>query len=511
MTPAPRPVPAPPADPGLPAGFVARLSPRTRVCDDGRTLVGGTAGGVLHLRPAAREVLSDDRVRADSATGAALARRLLDSGFADPWWAPERVSAGSRDDRSDVTVVVPVRDRAEQLDALLAALPAHVPVVVVDDASVDPVPVAAVARRHGARLVAHPVNRGPAAARNTGLRAVATPYVAFVDSDVLPEPGWLGQLCRHFDDPRTAVVAPRVLGPPPAPGDGWLDRYEQARSSLDLGATPAVVRRHGTVAYLPSACLVGRTSALGDGFDEEMRVAEDVDLVWRLGEAGWTVRYDPAALVRHRHRTRWGPWLARKAFYGTGAADLAARHGDAAAPLVLAPWSVALTTAVLAQRRWSVPAAALVLAATTLGLARRLESSDHPVRAAAALTAEGAVATAHQTSGALTRHYWPLAAAAALRSPRARRAVLVAAVAEGLLDRRRSRPDLDPVRYVLAHRLDDLAYGTGLWVGAARRRSPPRCCRTGGAGGAARLTSAGQVVCRFGEHDGQRRTARPEE
>ena len=176
-------------------------------------------------------------------------------------------------------------------------------------------------------------------------------------------------------------------------------------------------------------------------------------------------------MVRHRHRTRLGPWLGRKAFYGTGAADLATRHGDAAAPLVLAPWSAALTVAVLAQRRWSAPAAALVLAATTLGLARRLEASDHPVRAAAALTAEGAVATAHQTAGALTRHYWPLAALASLRSPRARRAVLVAGVAEGLLDWRRSRPDLDPARYVLAHRLDDLAYGTGLWVGAVRRRS----------------------------------------
>ena len=472
MTPALRPVPAPPPDPALPAGFVARLSGRTRVCDDGRTLVGGTAGGVLHLRPAAREVLTDDRVRADSPTGAALARRLLDSGFADPWWEPEPVPAGGRDDRADVTVVVPVRDRADQLDALLAALPVRVAVVVVDDASGDPVPVAAVATRHGARLIAHPVNRGPAAARNTGLRAVDTPYVAFVDSDVLPEPGWLGLLCRHFDDPCTAVVAPRVLGLPPAPGDAWLDRYEQARSSLDLGPTPAVVRRHGTVAYLPSACLLGRTAALGDGFDEDMRVAEDVDLVWRLGEAGWTVRYDPTAVVRHRHRTRLGPWLGRKAFYGTGAADLATRHGDAAAPLALAPWSAALTVAVLAQRRWSAPAAALVLAATTLWLARRLEASDHPVRAAAALTAEGAVATAHQTAGALTRHYWPLAALASLRSPRARRAVLVAGLAEGLLDWRRSRADLDPARFVLAHRLDDLAYGTGLWLGAVRRRSP---------------------------------------
>ena len=77
MTPALRPVPSPPSEPALPAWFVARLSGRTRVCDDGRTLVGGTAGGVLHLRPAARDVLIDDGVRADTPTGAGPMSRAL--------------------------------------------------------------------------------------------------------------------------------------------------------------------------------------------------------------------------------------------------------------------------------------------------------------------------------------------------------------------------------------------------------------------------------------------------
>jgi hypothetical protein len=49
--------------------------------------------------------------------------------------------------------------------------------------------------------------------------------------------------------------------------------------------------------------------------------------------------------------------------------------------------------------------------------------------------------------------------------------VLTAAVVQGLLDHRRTRPQLDPVRYVVALRLDDLAYGAGLWTGAVRRRS----------------------------------------
>jgi mycofactocin glycosyltransferase len=69
---------------------------------------------------------------------------------------------------------------------------------------------------------------------------------------------------------------------------------------------------------------------------------------------------------------------------------------------------------------------------------------------------EGAVATLWQTAAALTRHYWPAAPAVALVSRRARRALVAAAVGEAVADWR-IRPDLDPVRYLVAHRLDDAA------------------------------------------------------
>jgi hypothetical protein len=109
-----------------------------------------------------------------------------------------------------------------------------------------------------------------------------------------------------------------------------------------------------------------------------------------------------------------------------------------------------------------------VYAGTTARVSRRLGRSRRPVVTAASMTAVGAVATVYQSASALTRHYWPLAAVAAVVSPRARRALAAAAVVDGLLDYRRTRPDLDPVRYIAARRLDDLAYGAGLWYGAWR-------------------------------------------
>ncbi len=457
----------------LPAGFRVQLSGRAHVCDDGATVVDASGGRVLHLAPAAARLVAAGEVVTGAPVATHVAQRLVDTGIGIPTWIGAR--PGAEDDAAvdDVTVVIPVYGAPAGLATLLAALPPGLPVVVVDDGSnhADARTIAAVAADRGARVLRLAANRGPAAARNAGLANAGTEFVAFLDCDVRPDPGWLAVLHRHFADPQVAVVAPRVLAQDQAGDRSWLARYEQARSSLDMGNQPALVRPRTPVAYVPSACLVVRRACVGDGFDPALRSGEDVDLVWRLSSAGWRVRYEPAATVRHRHRDRLMPWLRRKAFYGTSAADLAARHGDAVAPLVIAPWSAVVTIAVLAQRRWSVPVAAAVVGMTIVRQARVLRRAGRPWAAAATVTAEGTVATIWQTGSALTRHYWPLAAAACLFSRRARRAVLVAAVADAVADYRRLRPDLDPVRFALARRLDDLAYGAGLWRGVLRRRS----------------------------------------
>jgi hypothetical protein len=106
------------------------------------------------------------------------------------------------------------------------------------------------------------------------------------------------------------------------------------RSALDLGARPAPVRPDSTVPYVPGAVLAVRVEAVAAGFAPQLHVAEDVDLVLRLHAAGWRMRYDPAVAVAHQHRTAPWSWLARKAYYGTGAAVLAAggaRPGQRAA------------------------------------------------------------------------------------------------------------------------------------------------------------------------------------
>lgn len=190
----------------LPAGFRVRLRPEVTISGDGRVLVGGSPRTLVELGPPALDALEPGDVLTvcDDAT-ADFAARLLAGNLADP--VPDPANAPSE---ADLTVVIPAYNSAQSLDRALTALAGGPEVVVVDDASADGGATAAVAERHGVRLIRREVNGGPGAARNTGLLAVRTPLVAFVDSDIRVGPAALRRLLAHFADPGLALVAPRV-------------------------------------------------------------------------------------------------------------------------------------------------------------------------------------------------------------------------------------------------------------------------------------------------------------
>jgi mycofactocin glycosyltransferase len=129
--------------------------------------------------------------------------------------------------------------------------------------------------------------------------------------------------------------------------------------------------------------------------------------------------------------------------------------------------------AVLGRGRTRV-AALGVLAVSTLRLARRLRRPGEPlpVAFATALLLRGRAASGRALARTVTRHHWPVSLAAAVVSRRARRwVVAVAAVDAGLAWWPR-RHEVGPVRSAVARRLEDLAYGAGLWAGALRAREP---------------------------------------
>lgn len=454
----------------LPAGFGVAIDPGTKQLDED-ILFGGAPPRVLRLSRTGRAALAELRagpVRSDAA--GRLARKLTDTGLAHPR-PPELTS------RPDVTVLIPVRDRVMLLDRCLSALGDGYPVLVVDDGSEDPGAVADVAAAHGAALVRRPVNGGPGAARNTGLLEVATDLVAFLDSDCVPEPGWIERLAAHLADPAVAAAAPRMVAVPAGPG--WAGRYTTAACCLDLGAAEARVVPGTRVAYVPTAALVVRRAALAgsrDVFDPALRWGEDVDLVWRLHAAGWRIRYDPAARVCHHEPEGWPALLARRFRYGSSAAPLALRHPGQVPPLVLHPWP-ALTVAGMLTGRPEV--AGLSFTGSVLAMRRTVRRAGLPARGVVPAMLDGTRQTWLGVGRYACQYGMPVLAAALVApggTGPARRWARRAAAASLLLGppltawsaRRRS---LDPVRYVLGHLADDVAYGAGVWTGALRARS----------------------------------------
>jgi len=453
----------------LPAGFRVDLAAGVLSAHGGSLLVGGSPLTALRLSPRARSLLSAQGITVTDAASGQVAARLLATNLGVP-----DLAAVAPAPAAELTVVIPVRDRPDQLDRTLAAL-APLPCVVVDDASLDSDATERVTRRHSAELIRLAENAGPAGARNAGLDRVATPYVAFVDSDIEVSAEVLLALTRHFADPEVVLVGPRVVGQVHSARPRWFERYDAAASSLSLGRTPANVRPGAAVGWLPSACLVGRASALAGGFDAELRVGEDVDLVWRLVARGATVRYDPTAVALHEVRPTMRGWLGRKFVYGSGGAGLAARHGNALAPAVLSPTYAVAAAAVLARHRWSPLLAALALAAGSRAVHRGLPDVPDRGVVACRIATRGLGWAVRQESALLLRHWWPAAALAATRSRTVRKGLVTALAVDTVLagtEQRHSDRLLAPGALLAGRRLDDLAYGAGLWWGAVKARSP---------------------------------------
>jgi len=446
----------------VPAGLRLRPDPGLTRSRGDTVLLGGSPCRLLRVRPAAAAMIGawwDGAPVPGSPAARALARRLLDTGMAHP------VPAGGPD-RGAVTVVIPVRDRAPELTRCLAGL-SGLAVIVVDDCSVDAAAVAAAATAAGALYLRRTVTGGPGAARNTGLALAGTPFVAFLDSDCVPTPGWLGRLLPHFCDPAVAAVAPRIVSLEHR--HGWLARYEDVRSALDMGLAESIVRPGARVPYVPGAALVVRKTAAAAGFAEDMPIGEDVDFVWRLAAEGWHVRYEPGATVAHQHRVCLPDWFARRRDYGSSAAPLELRHPGTVPAVAMSGWSAAAWFAATAGHPGT---GAAIVGGTTVLLARRLAPyTDDSWPLAARLAGAGTIAAGRLLGCALTRTWWPVAMPAAWAIPRLRLPLAALMLVPPVLDWCERRPSMDPVRYVAARLLADVAYSVGVWQGCAANRT----------------------------------------
>ena len=252
-----------------------------------------------------------------------------------------------------LTVIVCTHERPRYLATCLAALatgggaggaaaPGECHVIVVDSASSAPAAaeIAALAAAHGTQLL-RVDEPGLSLARNAGLAAAVTPWVAYIDDDARVAPDWVAAIAAAVArlPPQAAALGGPIVPAWEAPCPSWWPaELVPALTVLDWntpgrvgdGSLPRHVEPYG-------ANMVFRTAALRQigGFPPKLgRIGakllsgEEAWVMRALRGAGHDIHYDPAISVTHSiQAVRLTPhWLLRRQFWsGVSEAIVAAR------------------------------------------------------------------------------------------------------------------------------------------------------------------------------------------
>lgn len=381
-----------------------------------------------------------------------------------------------------VSIIVPAHGRPEATRACIESLlaldypPERREIIVVDDASSPP--LAAGLADLPIRLLRQDNNIGQSAARNRAAEHAEGDVLAFIDNDCIADPGWLRELIPYLQQAGVAIVGGRVIAPA---AEGATAVFEALRSPLDMGSMGGEVGPQNAIAYLPTCNLIVRRDVFMDqqGFDERMRLGEDVDFIWRVLRSGSRAYYAPAGEVIHYHRVRLAALLRRRAEYASSEADLQNRHGQGRrvmalprvsllllAMLMLAPfawpWAAAAGLSALGLIGWELKTKSRQLRQANAGFAvRRLHQ---------ALLREHLACFYHLSANTLRYYSLPLVAMAALW-PKLFPTLALLLLTAPVSDYYRLRPSLPMPVFVGLYGLEMAAYQIGLWRGCWHRRT----------------------------------------
>ncbi len=226
-----------------------------------------------------------------------------------------------------VSVVVASYNGERTLEACLDSLEKlnypDYEIILVDDGSTDSTPDIG-ARHPRVKCHRHERNLGLSVARNTGISAAAGEVVAFTDSDCRADADWLyyliGDLVRgEF----AAMGGPNLLPPEDSP--------VAAAVMVSPGGPAQVMLTDTQAEHIPGCNMAFYKWVLEEigGFDPIFVAAgDDVDVCWRVQQAGHKIGFSPGGFVWHYRRSTLRDYLKQQRGYGQAEALLVRKHPE---------------------------------------------------------------------------------------------------------------------------------------------------------------------------------------
>ena len=246
-----------------------------------------------------------------------------------------------------VSVIVPTHDRPDDLRRCLPSLLdlryPHYEVIIVDNAptlAATADVVRAAQEQDGCVRYVREDRAGPSWARNAGIAVASGEILAFTDDDVEVDPNWLLELVRGFDAPNNVGCVTGMLQPLEleTPAQYWIEEnaglfWFQAHNQPEKRFIRRIFTKAQRHVHLYRIGLFGCGASMAfrkealmrvSGFDPAMggtgpsRCGQDVAAFFAVLMQGYTIVYEPASVIYHRHRRSYAA-LSRQIYtYGIG-------------------------------------------------------------------------------------------------------------------------------------------------------------------------------------------------
>jgi O-antigen biosynthesis protein len=216
------------------------------------------------------------------------------------------------------------------LESLLRLDYPNLDVVICDDGSTDG--TLEIAARYPFRTLALD-HKGLSAARNAGLEVARGDLIAYLDADAACDPAWPYHLALSFEGGVDATGGPNL----PFLGAGFAERVV----SHSPGGPMHVLITDDRAEHVVGANMAFRRTTLRElgGFDVVYTSAgDDVDICWRLLDAGHEIGFAHAAQVWHHRRDSLGRYLRQQRGYGRSERMVSGRHRERFNRLGQAQW-----------------------------------------------------------------------------------------------------------------------------------------------------------------------------